>query len=66
VVLKKGESKKVEIKFYKKYSACFWDEDRNAWIIEKDTYDVLVGNSSACTPLKGIFQVEETTWWKGL
>jgi hypothetical protein len=28
------------------------------WILEKDTYDVLVGNSSANTPLKACFDVE--------
>jgi beta-glucosidase len=36
------------------------------WVMEKDKYDVLVGDSSASTPLKGGFEVKETSWWKGL
>ena len=66
VVLKKGESKQAEVSFSKKYGASFWDEHRDAWIMEKDVYDVLVGDSSADTPLKGDFEVKKTDWWTGL
>ena len=50
----------------KKYAASWWDEARDAWIMEKDVYDVLVGDSSASTPVKASFEVEETRWWRGL
>lgn len=66
VVLKVGQSKEVEIKFSKNYAVSFWDEDRDARIMEKDTNGVLVGNSSAFTPLKENFEVEETSCWKGI
>ena len=66
VVLKAGEKKKAEVKLSKKYAASFWDETREAWVMEKDRYEVLVGDSSANTPLKGEFTVEKTSWWNGL
>ncbi len=67
VLLKKGESRVVDVPLPVKYAASFWDEVRNAWIVEKDEYEVLVGNSSAAKGrLTGNFKVEETTWWNGL
>lgn len=67
VHLKKGDSAKaVEIKFSKKYATSFWDEARDSWISEKGKYLVLVGDSSAHTPLKAEFEVKRTAWWKGL
>ncbi|KAJ9656699.1 beta-glucosidase [Coniosporium apollinis] len=66
VFLKAGENKQVEVNFPKKYAASFWDEDQDSWIMERDTYEVLVGNSSAHTPLKGTFEVRQTSWWNGL
>jgi beta-glucosidase len=35
------------------------------WILERDYYDVIVGDSSANTPFRGQFDVKETAWWKG-
>jgi beta-glucosidase len=66
VDLKVGQKKKAEVKMSKKYAASFWDEKRVAWIMEKDRYEVLVGDSSTNTPLKGEFIVQKTTWWNGL
>lgn len=66
VFVKAGKTEKVEIAIPKKYAASFWDEARNAWVMEKDVYDVLVGDSSASTPLKAKFQVPTTSWWNGL
>jgi beta-glucosidase len=66
VLLKAGETKTAEVRVSKKYAASFWDEEKNMWIMEKDGYDVLVGDSSSSTPLKGEFHVEKTNWWKGL
>jgi beta-glucosidase len=66
VVVEKGSSKTVEVVIEKKYATSFWDEERDQWIEESGTYDVLVGNSSANTPLKASFEVAETSWWSGL
>lgn len=66
VHLKAGKMQHVNVTISKKYAASFWDEDRDAWIMEEDKYDVLVGDSSAHTPLKGSFQVKKTSWWNGL
>jgi len=67
VFLEKGESKVVEVSIEIKYAACFWDEIRNAWVVEKDDYEVLVGGSSDVSGLlKGEFVVEKTSWWNGL
>ena len=66
VALRAGEGKRAQIKFSKKYAVSFWGEDRNVWIMERNTYEVLVGNSRACTPLKETFEDEETIWWRGL
>jgi beta-glucosidase len=68
VLLEKGESKVVEVSIEVKYAASFWDEIRNAWVVEKDSYEVLVGGSSDVESglLKGEFAVEKTSWWNGL
>lgn len=65
--LEKGESKEVEIEVETKYATSFWDEVREAWISERDTYAVIVGTSSGdAKPLTMEFEVEKTTWWNGL
>lgn len=66
VHLAAGEARLVTVEVDVKYATSYWDEERDMWVSGKDTYDVLVGTSSADTPLSGSFEVEETTWWKGL
>ena len=66
VVLEAGATKTAEVSLNKKYAASFWDEHRDAWIMEKDTYEVLVGDSSAHTPLTSAFEVTRTEWWTGV
>jgi beta-glucosidase len=67
VWLEKGEEKVVKVPIQVKYAASFWDEVREAWVVEKDTYEVLVGNNSAGEAVaKGSFQVEKTSWWNGV
>ncbi|TEY46324.1 hypothetical protein BOTCAL_0316g00040 [Botryotinia calthae] len=67
VFLKAGEEKRVEVEIEVKYAAAFWDVVREAWVVEKDVYDVLVGNTSELTgELKATFEVERTEWWNGL
>ena len=67
VFLQQGEEKEVRIDVETKLATSFWDEERNAWIVEKGEYRVLVGNSSGCEEfLQAEFRIEETYWWDGL
>jgi beta-glucosidase len=66
VDLAAGKSTIVQIPIEGRYATSFWDEGRDMWIAEKDTYDVLVGNSSAYTPLMASFEIDDTVWWSGL
>ena len=66
IFVKAGETERVQIIISKKYAVSFWDEARDAWVMEKDIFDVLVGNSSANTPLKAPIAVRRTEWWRGL
>ena len=66
VFLDAGETKPVEVVMESKYATSFWDEQRNAWVVEKGKYKVLVGNSSDTNFQEKEFEVEETRWWNGL
>jgi beta-glucosidase len=67
VLLEKGESKVVQVTIETKYATSFWDEIRNAWVSEKDSYEVVVGGSSEeFGAVRRSFEVEKTTWWNGL
>ncbi|KAK9455662.1 glycoside hydrolase superfamily [Dipodascopsis uninucleata] len=61
-----GESAVVTIEISIKYATSYFDEIRDAWISQKDTYTVLVGNSSDYTPLTASFETDETFWWSGI
>lgn len=64
--LSAGTCATAEIPINGQYATSFWDEGRDKWVTEKDTYDVLVGNSSSHTPLVASFDTEDTVWWSGL
>lgn len=49
-----------------KYAGSFWDESEGYWRLEKGTYDVLVGFSSAEIILRGHFKVDMAETWLGL
>lgn len=67
IFLQKGESQVVKVEVGFKYATSFWDEIRNAWVMEKDSFEVIVGTSSVDdNALKGNFEVETTSWWNGL
>lgn len=68
VFLQPGEKKNVSITMKTKYAASVWDEETNSWIIERDTYNVVVANSSRLNGkgLKGSFNISKTSWWSGL
>ncbi|USP81333.1 family 3 glycoside hydrolase [Curvularia clavata] len=59
-------TKAVQVIVERKYATSFWDEERNQWIEEADTYDVFMGTSSADARLSATFKVKATSWWSGL
>ena len=61
-----GQAKDVTIAIERRYATSFWDEERDSWVSERDTYDILAGTSSADMALTASFKIEETTWWLGL
>ncbi|KAG2419655.1 hypothetical protein HFD88_004451 [Aspergillus terreus] len=65
VFLQAGEEKTVEIQL-DRYATSFWDEIEDMWKSEQGTYEVLIGTSSQDVVARGKFQVERTTYWRGL
>ena len=61
-----GGKARVELGMDKRHVCSFWDEERGMWTMEEGVYDILVGNSSAYTPLIASFTVAKTVWWSGL
>lgn len=67
VFLESGEEKTGTISMSFKYATSFWDEQKNAWAMEKDTFDVLIGSSSYDKEsLSTSFEVSENKWWSGI
>lgn len=67
VFLERGEEKLVDVPIEIKYAASFWDEIRNAWIMEKGSFEVIASNTSAeDAVLRASFELETTSWWNGL
>ncbi|CAI7593648.1 unnamed protein product [Penicillium crustosum] len=65
VFLQPGESKTVQLVVEKKLATSWWDEEREQWISEKGTYEVLVTGTGA-EELRGEFEVGKTRFWLGL
>ncbi|KAJ5534380.1 hypothetical protein N7527_000634 [Penicillium freii] len=65
VFLQPGESKTVRLVVEKKLATSWWDEEREQWISEKGTYQVLVTGTGA-EELRGEFEVGKTRFWLGL
>lgn len=66
VRLEAGEEKHITIDMDAVLSTSYWHEGRDKWCSEKGLYDVLVGRSSADTPLQASFEVTRTSYWTGL
>ncbi|KAJ5470200.1 hypothetical protein N7530_007557 [Penicillium desertorum] len=65
VFLQPGETKSVQLVVEKKLATSWWDEEREQWISEKGTYQVLVTGTGA-EELHGEFEVGKTRFWLGL
>lgn len=65
VFLRPGEEKTVDIQL-DRYATSFWDEIEDMWKSEQGTYEVLIGTSSQEVVARGTFQVDRTTYWRGL
>lgn len=65
VFLQPGEQNTVGIQI-DRYATSFWDEIEEMWRSEKGTYEVLIGTSSQEVVSRGKFQVDRTTYWRGL
>lgn len=64
-----GESRRVTVDVETKYAACYFDEIRKKWCVEKGEYEVIASDSSQVKEgkaLRGSFTVPETFWWTGL
>ncbi|KAF6225031.1 hypothetical protein HO133_010226 [Letharia lupina] len=66
VFLEAEETREVQVEMEKKYAISFWDEGRDAWIVEEGEYGVLVGTSSQGRFLEGRLEEGQTWWWTGL
>lgn len=67
VLLAPGESATVSVDMSLKYATSFWDEGRDAWVMERDTYTVFAGTSSADdTALQASFAVSGAKRWNGV
>ncbi|KAJ9131240.1 Beta-glucosidase [Pleurostoma richardsiae] len=67
VFLDQGEKKTLKIPMSLKYATSYWDEQKRSWAMEKDTFDVFVGSSSADDKmLSSSFEVSQARWWNGL
>lgn len=60
VTLKPGETKTVELRLAKKDLA-HWDVTRSKWVVERGTYDILAGSSSADIRTRTTWQVSGET-----
>ncbi|KAK0388796.1 hypothetical protein NLU13_5039 [Sarocladium strictum] len=66
IYLEAQESREVSIELDTAFCTSYWDECRDKWCSEAGDYKLLVGTSSADTPLEASFSVCTTKYWKGL
>ncbi|CUM65824.1 uncharacterized protein PRCAT00003473001 [Priceomyces carsonii] len=66
VSLKSGEEKIAQLSFSLREATSYWDTYEKKWLSEKDTYSVLIGNSSDNILLEGQFSTNSSLLWEGL
>ena len=65
VALDCGDEKEVTLELDRD-AFKYWDNNRDWWVAEKGTFEILVGSSSADTPLKATVELGQTFHWRGL
>ncbi|KAH6678788.1 glycosyl hydrolase family 3 N terminal domain-containing protein [Plectosphaerella plurivora] len=60
-----GETKVGHVNIDVKYATSIWDELVGKWLMEEGEYELLVGTSSASTPMSWPFRVESSVHWRG-
>ncbi|KAI5291467.1 hypothetical protein KEM54_004464 [Ascosphaera aggregata] len=65
VMLAPGESTRVEFDHETRRVTSFFDEVRGEWCSEKGTYEVQI-TGTGNKEVRAMFDVDRTTWWKGL
>ncbi|KAK3704870.1 beta-glucosidase [Vermiconidia calcicola] len=67
VAVKAGAKAAAKIEIPLKYAASYWDEIRDAWVLEKGKYDLEVNDGSRMQEsLVNTIEVSKTIWWNGL
>lgn len=66
VYLGPQETKQIAVNLDTVFATSYWNESRGKWCSEPGEYKLLVGTSSAMTPLVMKFTVDKTKYWKGL
>lgn len=61
-----GETSIARLSLSKKYATSYWSEAEDAWVMEADDYNILVGQSSTDTPLSAVFSIRHKRIWRGL
>lgn len=65
VYLRPQETKQIAVNLDTVSATSYWNESRDKWCSEAGEYKLLVGTSSAVTPLVMKFTVGKTKYWKG-
>jgi beta-glucosidase len=66
IYLEAQESKRISIDLDPVMATSYWDETREKWCSEAGEYRVMVGTSSAETPLEASLRVSSTRFWTGI
>ncbi|KIW12745.1 hypothetical protein PV08_07931 [Exophiala spinifera] len=66
VHLQSQETRQIVIEMNTVLSTSYFDETRDQWCSEAGEYNVLIGTSSAETPLQHLFKTSRTKYWSAL
>ncbi|KAK5175777.1 beta-glucosidase [Saxophila tyrrhenica] len=67
VPVKAGSKATAKVEIPLKYAASYWDEIREAWVMEQGSYEFeVVDGTGAQEGLVGSVEVGKTGWWNGL
>ena len=67
LAVKAGATETAKVEIPLKYATSYWDEIRDAWIMENGRYDVEVTDGMGRQEsLRSTYSLAKTTWWNGL